>query len=53
MINSGERGFGLPKFTHAERDRRWSRLRDANDLTPSLVFPTKAIGTNFKPMFVI
>jgi Xaa-Pro dipeptidase len=28
MINSGERGFGLPKFSHAERDRRWSRLRE-------------------------
>jgi Xaa-Pro aminopeptidase len=28
MINSGERGFGLPKFSHSERDRRWSRLRD-------------------------
>ena len=28
MINSGERGFGLPKFTHAERERRWSRVRE-------------------------
>jgi len=28
MINSGERGFGLPKFSHAERDRRWSRVRE-------------------------
>src|ERR1041384_176894 len=28
MINSGERGFGLPKFTHAERDRRWSGVRE-------------------------
>ena len=27
MINSGERGFGLPKFSHAERERRWSRVR--------------------------
>jgi len=28
MINSGERGFGLPKFSHAEGDRRWSRVRE-------------------------
>lgn len=28
MINSGERGFGLPKFSHAERERRWSRVRE-------------------------
>jgi Xaa-Pro dipeptidase len=28
MINSGERGFGLPKFSHAERDRRWLRVRE-------------------------
>lgn len=28
MINSGERGFGLPKFSHAESDRRWLRLRE-------------------------
>ena len=28
MINSGERGFGLPKFTDAERQRRWSRVRE-------------------------
>ena len=28
MINSGERGFGLPKFTDAERERRWTRLRE-------------------------
>jgi Xaa-Pro aminopeptidase len=27
MINSGERGFGLPKFSQAERERRWSRIR--------------------------
>ena len=27
MINSGERGFGLPKFSHQERDRRWGRVR--------------------------
>jgi Xaa-Pro dipeptidase len=27
MINSGERGFGLPNFSHAERERRWSRVR--------------------------
>jgi Xaa-Pro aminopeptidase len=27
MINSGERGFGLPKFSHAERQRRWGRVR--------------------------
>jgi Xaa-Pro dipeptidase len=28
MINSGERGFGLPKFSLAERERRWGRVRD-------------------------
>lgn len=28
MINSGERGFGLPKFSHAERERRWHRVRE-------------------------
>ena len=28
MINSGERGFGLPKFSHTERQRRWSRVRE-------------------------
>lgn len=28
MINSGERGFGLPKFSAAERDRRWGRVRE-------------------------
>lgn len=27
MINSGERGFGLPKFSLAERDRRWDKVR--------------------------
>ncbi|MEK7342141.1 MAG: hypothetical protein AABZ69_07975, partial [Candidatus Binatota bacterium] len=27
MINSGERGFGLPKFSLAERERRWGRVR--------------------------
>lgn len=26
-INSGERGFSLPKFSLAERDRRWARMR--------------------------
>ena len=28
MINSGERGYGLPKFSHAERERRWGRVRE-------------------------
>jgi Xaa-Pro aminopeptidase len=26
-INSGERGFNLPKFSLAERERRWARVR--------------------------
>jgi len=26
-INSGERGFGLPRFSLAERERRWGRVR--------------------------
>ncbi len=26
-INSGERGFNLPRFSFAERERRWSRVR--------------------------
>src|SRR5262245_26864472 len=28
MINSGERGFGLAKFSLAERERRWNRVRE-------------------------
>ena len=28
MINSGERGFGLPKFSAKERDRRWGKVRE-------------------------
>jgi Xaa-Pro dipeptidase len=28
MINSGERGFGLPKFSQAERARRWGKVRE-------------------------
>ena len=28
MINSGERGFGLPKFSRQERERRWQRVRE-------------------------
>ena len=28
MINSGERGYGLPKFSHSERERRWGRVRE-------------------------
>jgi Xaa-Pro aminopeptidase len=28
MINSGERGFGLPKFSVSERERRWGRVRE-------------------------
>jgi Xaa-Pro aminopeptidase len=28
MINSGERGFGLPRFSLAERERRWRRVRE-------------------------
>src|SRR5215470_13629308 len=28
MTNSGERGFGLPKFSHNERERRWRRVRE-------------------------
>lgn len=27
MINSGERGFGLPKLSLQERERRWRRVR--------------------------
>jgi hypothetical protein len=27
MINSGERGFGLPTFSHAEKNRRWGAER--------------------------
>jgi Xaa-Pro aminopeptidase len=28
MINSGERGFGLGKFSDRERKRRWARVRE-------------------------
>src|SRR5262245_41432907 len=27
IINSGDRGFGLPKFSREERTRRWGRVR--------------------------
>ncbi len=29
MINSGERGYGLPRFSYQERERRWRRVRVA------------------------
>ena len=28
MINSGERGFGLPQFSMGESERRWARVRE-------------------------
>jgi hypothetical protein len=56
MINSGERGFGRQKFSHAERERRWSRVREfmcRDQSTQLSVFPIKATRINFKPTLVI
>ena len=51
MINSGERGFGLPKFSHAERERRWSRVRELmrqKQLDAIIGFPNQSHWDQFQ-----
>ena len=51
MINSGERGFGLPKFSHAERERRWSRVRERmrrEQLDAIIGFPNQSHWDQFQ-----
>src|SRR5258705_12395609 len=51
MINSGERGFGLPKFSHAERERRWSRVRalmQQKQLDAIIGFPNQSHWDQFQ-----
>jgi Xaa-Pro aminopeptidase len=51
MINSGERGFGLPKFSAAERDRRWGRVRElmrAAGLDAIIGFPNQSHWDQFQ-----
>ncbi|MSP39083.1 MAG: aminopeptidase P family protein [Deltaproteobacteria bacterium] len=51
MINSGERGFGLPKFSLAERQRRWQRVRErmAQDHLDAIIgFPNQSHWDQFQ-----
>lgn len=51
MINSGERGFGLPKFTHVERERRWSRVRELmrrDQIDAIIAFPNQSHWDQFQ-----
>lgn len=51
MINSGERGFGLPKFSHAERERRWSRVRELmrrDEIDAIIGFPNQSHWDQFQ-----
>jgi Xaa-Pro dipeptidase len=51
MINSGERGFGLPKFSQAERERRWSRVRECmrqEQLDAIIGFPNQSHWDQFQ-----
>ena len=51
MINSGERGFGLPKFTHVERERRWSRVRELmhrDQIDAIIAFPNQGHWDQFQ-----
>jgi Xaa-Pro dipeptidase len=51
MINSGERGFGLPKFSQAERERRWSRVRERmrqEQLDAIIGFPNQSHWDQFQ-----
>jgi Xaa-Pro dipeptidase len=51
MINSGERGFGLPKFSQAERERRWSRVRELmrqKQLDAIIGFPNQSHWDQFQ-----
>ncbi len=51
MINSGERGFGLPKFSAAERERRWGKVRElmrAAGLDAIIGFPNQSHWDQFQ-----
>jgi Xaa-Pro dipeptidase len=51
MINSGERGFGLPKFSHDERVRRWGRVRELmrrQQLDAIIGFPNQSHWDQFQ-----
>jgi len=51
MINSGERGFGLPKFSHGERERRWRRVRQRmreEQLDAIIGFPNQSRRDQFQ-----
>ena len=51
MINSGERGFGLPKFSLAERERRWGRVRELmrrQQLDAIIGFPNQSHWDQFQ-----
>src|SRR5882724_5832215 len=51
MINSGERGFGLPKFSGEERTRRWGRVRElmrGGKLDAIIGFPNQSHWDQFQ-----
>ena len=51
MINSGERGFGLPKFSRQERTRRWGRVRELmhqHQLDAIIGFPNQSHWDQFQ-----
>lgn len=51
MINSGERGLGLPKFSAAERERRWSCVRGLmreKNLDAIIGFPNQSHWDQFQ-----
>jgi Xaa-Pro aminopeptidase len=51
MINSGERGFGLPKFSLDERERRWRRVRERmrqEQLDAIIGFPNQSHWDQFQ-----
>jgi len=51
MINSGERGFGLAKFSHGELQRRWSSVRELmrrEQLDAIIGFPNQSHWDQFQ-----
>ncbi|MGH7834316.1 MAG: M24 family metallopeptidase [Candidatus Binatia bacterium] len=51
MINSGERGFGLPRFSLKERERRWGRVRElmrATGFDALIGFPNQSHWDQFQ-----
>ena len=51
MINSGERGFGLPKFSREERTRRWGLVRELmrqHQLDAIIGFPNQSHWDQFQ-----